>query len=168
MGRLLSSYRREIVMPILRYIVWVGTSLLALLFAANWCFPELPGEAAYEAIDMPVIRISSIRQAPEPVVIDTNQPTIVSPPMPSGSTIPDLPSPLQSYASAEPPPVAAGADQKKPMDLKKQRARVATFQFPSVRAHAVANGGQAKTVLPTKLSFLDIVSGVGKRLFNSR
>ncbi|MGA3190869.1 MAG: hypothetical protein ABSF22_27550 [Bryobacteraceae bacterium] len=167
MGRLLSSSRREIVMPILRYIAWVGASLLALLFAANWCFPELPGETAYEAIDMPVIRISSAQQTPEPVVIDTNQPTIV-PPMPSESAIPDVPSPLQSYASAEPPPVAAGADQKKPMDLKKQRAKVATFQSRSVRAHAVADGGQAKTVPPTKLSFLDIVSGVGRRLFNLR
>jgi hypothetical protein len=155
-------------MPILGYLVWVGTSLLALLLAANWCFPELPGEAAYAAIDMPVIRISSARQAPEPVVIDANQPTIVPPPTPSESTIPDVPSPLRSYASAEPPPVAAGADQKKPTDLKKQRAKVATFQSPLVPSRAVANAGQAKAVPPTKLSFLDIVSGVGKRLFNLR
>jgi hypothetical protein len=155
-------------MPILGYLVWVGTSLLALLLAANWCFPELPGEAAYAAIDMPVIRISSARQAPEPVVIDANQPTIVPPPTPSESTIPDVPSPLRSYASAEPPPVAAGADQKKPTDLKKQRAKVATFQSPAARSRAVANAGQPKAVPPTKLSFLDIVSGVGKRLFNLR
>jgi hypothetical protein len=87
-------------MPIVRYIVWVGTSLLALLLLANWYFPEPAREAAHEAVDMPVIRIASAQQALEPVVIDTNQPTIVPPPTLTDNAIPDAPSPLQSYASA--------------------------------------------------------------------
>ena len=33
-------------MPIVRYIVWVGTSLLALLFVANWFPPESLPEPA--------------------------------------------------------------------------------------------------------------------------
>src|ERR1700691_30936 len=105
MGRLLSSQRRENVMPIVRYMVWVGTSLLALLFVANWFLPELPREAAHEAIDKPVIRIASAQRPPDDVFIDTNQPTIVPPPMPLENAIPDAPSPLQSYASVEPPSV---------------------------------------------------------------
>jgi hypothetical protein len=168
MGRLLSSERREIVMPILRYIVWVGTSLLALLFVANWFLPEPPQEAAHEAIEKPVIRIASVQRPPDSVFIDTDQPTTVPPPMPSESVIPDMPSSLQAFASVDPLPVTAGVERKKPKDLKRQRAKVATFQSPSVRTHVVASGDQAATVPPTKLSFLDIVSGVGKSLFNLR
>ena len=168
MGRLLLSPRREIVMPIVRYIVWVGTSLLALLFAAYWCFPEPPREAAHGAIDMPVIRIASAQHSPEPVIIDTNQPTIVPLPALMDNAIPDAPSPLQSYASAEPPPVTLRVDQKKRKNLKVQKTKVATFQSQSVRTHVVASGGSATTVPPTKLSLLDIVSGVGKTLFNLR
>lgn len=159
---------REIVMPIVRYIVWVGTSLLALLFVANWCFLEPPQEAAHEAIAKPIIRIASDQHSPEPVIIDTNQPTIVPPPMPLGNAIPDAPSPLQSYASAEPPPATFDVHQKKRKNLKRQRAKVAAYQLPSVSPHVVASGGSATTVPLTKLSLIDIVSGVGKKLFNLR
>jgi hypothetical protein len=164
----LLSSEREIGMPILRYIVWVGTSLLALLFVANWFLPEHPQEVAHEAIEKPVIRIASVQRPPDSVFIDTDQPTTVPPPMPSESVILDVPSPLQAYASVDPPPVTAGVDRKKPKDLKKQRAKIATFQSPSVRTDVVASEDQAATVPLTKLSFLDIVSGVGKSLFNLR
>jgi hypothetical protein len=87
-------------MPIVRYMVWVGTSLLVLLFVANWCLPVPPREA-HQAIDKPVIRIASVQRPPDPVVIDTNQPTIVPPPKPMENAIPVAPSPLQSYASVE-------------------------------------------------------------------
>ena len=50
-------------MPVVRYIVWVGASLLALLLVANWCLPEPSQEAAHEVIEKPVIRIASV-QAP--------------------------------------------------------------------------------------------------------
>jgi hypothetical protein len=155
-------------MPIVRYIVWVGTSLLVLLFVANWCFLDSPKEAPHEAIDKPIIRIASAQHSPEPVVIDTNQPTIVPPPMPLGNAIPDAPSPLQSYASAEPPPVTIGVDQKKRKEFKRQKAKVAAYQSPSVRTHVVATNLPPTTVPLTKLSLLDIVSGMGKRLFNLR
>jgi hypothetical protein len=155
-------------MPVARYIVWVGTSLLALLFVANWFLPEPSREAAHETIERPVIRIASVQRPPDPVLIDTNQPTIIPPPMTSENGIPDVPLPLQAYASMDPSPVTVGIDRKKRKDLKRQRAKVATFQSPSVRTQVVASGDRAATVPPTKLSFLDIVSGVGKRLLNLR
>src|SRR5665213_988975 len=102
MRRLLPPYRREVVMPIVRYIVWVGTSLLALLLVANWFLPDPPREMAHEAVDAPVIRIASAERQPESVFIDTNQPTIVPPPMPLESAVPDAPSPLPSSASVVP------------------------------------------------------------------
>jgi hypothetical protein len=168
MGRLLSSSQREIVMPIVRYIVWVSASLLTLLFVANWYLPEAPREtAAQEAIDKPIIRITSTQHPPESVFIDTDQPTIVPPPTTLGNAVPEARSPLQAYAWVD-PPLTAGVDRKRPKDLKRQRAKVATFQSPSVRTHVVASRDRAATVPPTKLSFLDIVSGVGKSLFNPR
>jgi hypothetical protein len=168
MGRLLSSERREIVMPIVRYIVWVGTSLLVLLLVANWLLPEPHREAAHEAIDKPIIRIASAEHQPEPVVIDTNQPTIVPPPIPPESAIPDAPSPLQSYALVESPPVTVGVDQKKSKNLKKPKTKVAVHQSPVVRTHVVATNSSPAPVPSTRLSLLDIVSGMGKKLFNLR
>jgi hypothetical protein len=87
-------------MPIVRYIAWVGTSLLALLFVANWFLPESQPEPAPEASNLPVIRIASIQQLPDRVDIDTSQATIVPPPTLFGDAIPDRPSPLlDSYAA---------------------------------------------------------------------
>jgi hypothetical protein len=156
-------------MPVVRYIVWVGASLLALLLVANWCLPEPPQEAAHEVIEKPVIRIASVQHPPESIFIDTNQLTIVPPPTPLESTIiPEAPSLLQSYASVEPPPIAVGVDQKKSKSLKRQKTKVAVRHPPPVNTHVAAGGGSATTVPPTQLSLLDIVSGMGKRLFNPR
>lgn len=47
-------------MPIARYMVWVGTSLFALLLVANWFLPARLPEPEHDAIDRPVIRINSI------------------------------------------------------------------------------------------------------------
>jgi hypothetical protein len=101
------------VMPIGRYIAWVGTSLLTLLFVADWYLPKSLPEPAREAIDKPIIRIASIQQPPKSIVIDTSQPTIVPPPALVGGAVPGEPSPpLQSYASAAPPPTVVDVDKK--------------------------------------------------------
>ena len=129
-------------MPIVRYIVWVGTSLLALLFVANWFLPESLREPTPEASNRPVIRIASIQQPPERIDIDTSQPTIVPPPMLFGEAVPDQPSPLlESYASVTPPETAVNL--------------------------AVASAKPGTTVQPTRLSFADIISGrLVRNLFN--
>ncbi len=67
-------------MPIRRYMVWVGTALLAVLFVANWFLPQSLAEPATHEITKPVIRIASMQQPPERIIIDANIPTIVSPP----------------------------------------------------------------------------------------
>lgn len=157
-------------MPIVRYMVWVGTSLLALLLVANWCLPESPREAR-EAVDKPVIRIASVQHPPESIFIDTTQPTIVPPPSTVESAIPALlpsSSPLQSYALVEPPPVTVGVDQKKRKSPKGQKTKVVTYQSQPAITHTAVTGGPATTAQPTHLSLLDIVSGMGKRLFNLR
>ena len=65
-------------MPIGRYIAFVGSLLLAMLFIANWLLPMDPTlSATSEQADKQIIRIKSDRKWPEPIVFDTSAPTIV-------------------------------------------------------------------------------------------
>jgi hypothetical protein len=67
-------------MPVLRYFVFVGAALLALLFVVAEAFPVLPtaqGVGVTAAADVPTIRIHTDRKWPERVVFDTSAPTIV-------------------------------------------------------------------------------------------
>ena len=145
-------------MPVARYIVWVGTSLLVLLFVANWFLPQPPPEPAHEASDKPVIRIASIQQPPDRVVIDTNQPTIVPPPPLFESAGPGSLSALQSYASVDPSPIAVDSAQKRPA-IKRAEARVATYRPAQSNTPAVAHGGSPIAAQSTRLSFAEIIPG---------
>ena len=155
-------------MPIVRYITWVGTSLLALLFVANWFLPESLPEPAHEGIERPVIRIASVQQPPERIVIDTSQPTIVPPPTLFGDAEPDQPSPLvESYTSAISPATVVNLEQKKRKVVKRQAPKIAPYQPASANTPAVASENPATTLQPTRLSFADIVSGrLVRNLFN--
>src|SRR6476659_5087947 len=65
-------------MPFVRYIAFVGSLLLAMLFIANWLLPMDPTlSATSEQADKPIIRIKSDRKWPERIVFDTSAPTIV-------------------------------------------------------------------------------------------
>ena len=86
------------IMPIGRYIAWVGASLFALLFVVDWYLPKSSPEPARDAINRPVIRIASIQHPPERIVIDTNQPTIVPPPTLIAEAGPDEPSTAAAFS----------------------------------------------------------------------
>jgi hypothetical protein len=59
-------------MPVLRYFVFVGGALLALLFVCNAVVAPVPLPATLKSgSDLPTIRIRSERKWPERVVIDT-------------------------------------------------------------------------------------------------
>jgi hypothetical protein len=64
--------------PIARYFMFVGCTLVALLFIAGWCLPAPPVMFAHQsvAIDRAVIRIKSAHKWPEKIILDTGQPTI--------------------------------------------------------------------------------------------
>src|SRR5512140_2414386 len=72
-------------MPLLRYFIFVGGALLALLFISTAYLPKMPDEVRADSgdpgFDRSTIRIHSERKWPERVVVDTNQPTIVPPPV---------------------------------------------------------------------------------------
>jgi hypothetical protein len=65
-------------MPLVRYFVFVGGALLALLLICTSVLPKLPvADATDVGIDKPVIRINSERKWPERLVFDTSVSTIV-------------------------------------------------------------------------------------------
>ncbi|MFB9264265.1 hypothetical protein ACFFWD_13960 [Bradyrhizobium erythrophlei] len=159
-------------MPIGRYIAWVGASLLALLFIAGWCLPDPSPEPGGGPIERPVIRIASVQQPPELVVIDTSLPTIVPPPTPvepiaTSEPATSEPTPARSLAFAPPPQTAVDTDRKTRKANKRQAPKVATIQ-PRLEP-APAPVGPAASAPRTKLSFADILSGqLVKNLFNLR
>lgn len=68
-------------MPVLRYFMFVGGALLALLFLIDAYSPSQAVTADHSApgIDRSVVRIRSDAKLPERVVYDTSLPTIVPP-----------------------------------------------------------------------------------------
>jgi hypothetical protein len=60
-------------MPLLRYFIFVGGSLLALLFVVNIAVPAEPvPETQTSGSDLPPVRIHSDRKLPDRVVFDTS------------------------------------------------------------------------------------------------
>ena len=68
-------------MPVLRYFLFVGGVLLALLLAVDAFSPQQVAVASNTApgVDKTVVRIRSDQKLPERVVYDTSLPTIVPP-----------------------------------------------------------------------------------------
>ena len=64
-------------MPIGRYIAFVGSLLLAILFIADWYLPMAPTQSVTSREAEPIIRIKSDQKWPERIVFDTSAPTIV-------------------------------------------------------------------------------------------
>ena len=73
-------------MPLMRYFLFVGTALLALLFIVDAYLPKLPVVESANApvniaTDLSVIRIHSDRKWPARVEFDTSHPTIAPAPV---------------------------------------------------------------------------------------
>ncbi len=58
-------------MPLMRYFLWVGGTLVALMFIADAYGPKLP-PTEMAAADLPVIRIQSDQKWPDRVVYNTS------------------------------------------------------------------------------------------------
>ena len=84
-------------MPLMKYVVFVGSALVLLLLAVNWLLPDPTVEPVYSSIERPVIRVSSIETLPERVVFDTSMPYMAPP----SSVIRGAVQPLQSAFTFE-------------------------------------------------------------------
>ena len=123
-------------MPLLRYFVFVGGALVALLFFSNAVLPKPPvAEVTNTANELPMIRIRSAQKWPQRVVIDTSLPTIV--PTQTARAEPDTP----ATAVADVPAQAGTRDardayaqlttpvSKKPEPKPRRKHRVARRQM---------------------------------------
>lgn len=66
-------------MPLMKYFMFVGSALVLLLIGIACFFQQPAPEPSRSDAERPNIRISSVEQLPERVVIDTSLPTIVPP-----------------------------------------------------------------------------------------
>lgn len=73
-------------MPIVRYVLFAGAFIVALLFALDRSLPPLAELASAPAIDRSIIRIHSARTWPEKIIFDTSSQiaTAVSTPLLAG------------------------------------------------------------------------------------
>jgi len=111
-------------MPVLRYFVFVGAALLALLFVVGAELPPSPVvQAGNETPDLSTIRIHSDRKWPARVVFDTSAPTIVPAPTQTASVAPAAAAP-ERIADVSTKVTARDAyAEVTPADLKKREAK---------------------------------------------
>jgi hypothetical protein len=95
-------------MPVLRYLLYVGSALLVLLFVADAGLTDRPAGHGGPGPSA-AIRIHSDRKLPERVVLDTSQPTIVpveiakaEPGAPLGDDSPETRA-REAFAQLQPP-----------------------------------------------------------------
>jgi hypothetical protein len=108
-------------MPVLRYFVYVGGALLALLLVMNAYLPSTPAVET-SGPHLPVIHIHADRTGPDRVVYDTSIPL----PAPTATAVASVPPAAPSAdrvrdAFAQLPPSDAAKVQ--PADAKKQDAK---------------------------------------------
>ena len=133
-------------MPLLRYFIFVGGSLLALLLVVNVAFPAEPvPETLTLGSDLPPIRIHSQRKLPDRVVFDTNAvlpgqrqaaPVVVAQAKPQPQVTPQS----QTQAQAAIPPAIAKMSAK-------ERVREAFAQLPQEDDASQPNMSDMATVV---------------------
>jgi hypothetical protein len=120
-------------MPVLRYFVFVGGALLALLLVCDAVLPQIPLPATLKSrSDLPAVRIHSERRWPERVVIDTTVPTVA---------------PVK-IAKAEAPKVDTGQQAATPSDTQKTKVRDAYAQIGTAEAKTAPSAGTSGTLAP--------------------
>jgi len=105
--------------PIGRYIAFVGSLLLAMLFIADWLLPMGPTQSATSGeADKQTIGIKSDHKWPERIVFDTSAPTIVPQMPPVVADVPATNPPQEAFAllNAQVPAVS-----KTPLPVRTER-----------------------------------------------
>src|ERR1700722_7653640 len=106
-------------MPLLRYFLYVGGSLLSLILIGNVLLPqEPPPGTLVSATQLPPVRTQSDRKLPERIVFDTSSTVVTAP-------VPVLAAPRVVAAAAPAPVPAVTAEMS-----AKARVREAFAQLP--------------------------------------
>jgi uncharacterized protein YbjT (DUF2867 family) len=157
-------------MPLLRYFWYVGSALVLLLFGLSWYFPQPVSERISSGTGRPVIRISSVEQLPERIVIDTSLPTIVPPPIviDFAERWP-VPKAIETNSGPKPTTPTMNDDvPKKQSPVKREPVKkVAAHRAAPPANNASASDHREQAAAPvTRLSLLDILKEqFGQNLF---
>ena len=131
-------------MPIARYIAFVGSLLLAILFIADWYLPMAPTQSVTSRETEPIIRIKSDRKWPERIVFDTSAPTFIPQKSPVIADAPVTSPPREGFALLN-APVPEVSVTPLPVKAKRKIAKRAppsrwTAYRPAARAEALPAG----------------------------
>jgi len=132
-------------MPFVRYIAFVGSLLVAILFFADWYLTMAPTQSVTSPeADKPIIRIKSDRKWPERIVFDTSAPTIVPQKSPVIADAPVTNPPREAFALLN-EPVPEVSVTPLPVRTKRKVARRAPSSRwaayrPAARAEALPAG----------------------------
>ena len=131
--------------PIGRYIAFVGSLLLAMLFIADWLLPVGPTQSVTSGeANKPIIAIKSDHKWPERIAFDTSAPTIVAQTPPVVADAPVTHPPREAFAllgapvpevSETPPPVRT----KRKVAKRAPHSRWTAYQ-PAARAEVLPAG----------------------------
>jgi hypothetical protein len=140
--------------PVVKYFVFVGSALAALLLIISWYCPLPPAIFADrpQVITTVAIRIKSERKWPEKIEFDTSQPTIV-PPAGEVSSVARLPAPL-------PPEKTTGKPRREALAQLNPDTRLTATQRQAVQikrelARASRSNRVAKVSVANRLARLD-------------
>ena len=128
-------------MPLLRYFIYVGGALIALLFVASYLFPEVQ-TVAHQDVTRPTIRITTDKVGPPRVVFDTSVQTAAVPTLPPGVMLLQAPSAMQARAQLIAPPSSVAAAPVKSEakleprnEIKKTKVARRTASYPHYAAY---------------------------------
>ena len=131
--------------PVGRYIAFVGSLLLAMLFIADWLLPMGPAQSVTSGeANKPIIGIKSDHKWPERIAFDTSAPTIVAPMPPLVADAPVANAPREAFALLS-APVQKVSETPLPVRTKRKVAkraphsRLAAYR-PAARAEALPAG----------------------------
>src|SRR5215471_5624214 len=138
-------------MPLVRYFVFVGGALLALLLISDLVLPQvpLPGNLT-SASDLPAVRIRSERKWPERVVIDTTIPLPAAVKIAKTEVAPAPPQPGVADASAKArvrDAFAQAPDQKQAGQKQPANAKVAAVEARPQAKRKVARARPAHPMM---------------------
>ncbi len=126
-------------MFLVRYFLYAGGALLALLFLVTWYFPAARTDVADQvqetSIDKEILRIRSAQKWPEKIVFDTNVPAIVPPAALTADIRPAPPPPFKAAEELNKPLLNAHAEAK-PVQAQKPPRRVAAARHRTYRPAA--------------------------------
>ena len=131
-------------MPLGRYLLFVGSALIALFFLTDAYLPQSAGSffGRESRVDKSIIRLSSAHKWPEKVVYDTTLPTIVPPPVSAAAeTLKPIPSasPREAFAkmTALAPVAVTPVNERTSVNPKRQlkrrpaAARIVAYREPA-------------------------------------